>query len=98
MPPIPANAVAPMNRMTRQLRADRDAAYQRIQVAYQDLQTAIQVMQKYAVPAIVGRESTRADAIVRRAMEAWEAATREFTLASREFMAAAEQLDSLELP
>jgi hypothetical protein len=89
------DALITMDRHSQRLRTDRDAAYQRIQVAYQDLQVAAQVIQKYSALVTVSHDANSADAIFRRAMEAWETAMREFTFASRDFMAANEQLDLL---
>jgi hypothetical protein len=87
-----------MDRKARQIRAERDEAYQRLQLAYQEMQVAGQVIKKYSAFVADGEpRSQGGEAIYRRALEAWDAATREFTEATREFMSATEQLSSLGL-
>jgi hypothetical protein len=87
-----------MDRKAQQIRRERDEAYQRLQLAYQEMQVAGQVIRKYAAVAAV-RESKApsGEAIYRRAMDAWDAATRDFTDATREFMSATEQLSAMGL-
>jgi hypothetical protein len=87
-----------MDRKARQIRAERDEAYQRLQLAYREMQIAGQVIKKYSV-FVAERESKSqgGEAIHRRALDAWDTATREFTDATREFMLATEQLSSLGL-
>jgi hypothetical protein len=85
-----------MDRKAHRIRAERDDAYERLQLAYQDMQVAGEVIKRYA--AFAG-EQERTDqsgqSIYRRALEAWNVATRDFTEATREFMLAAELLNSL---
>jgi hypothetical protein len=87
-----------MDRQARQIREERDEAYRRLQLAYQEMQVAGQVIKKYSA-FVAEREpkSQGGEAIYRRALDAWDAATREFTDATREFMLATEQLSSLGL-
>jgi hypothetical protein len=87
-----------MDRKTRQIRAERDDAYQRLQLAYQEMQVAGQVIKKYGAFVAEGESKNQGgETIYRRALDAWDAATREFTEATREFMSATEQLNVLGL-
>lgn len=87
----------PMDRKARKIQAERDQAYQRLQLAYQEMQVAGEVIKKYAQFS-AEREAPKfrsGESIYRRALDAWDAATRDFTEATRDFMAATELLDSL---
>lgn len=87
-----------MDGKAKQIRAERDDAYQRLQSAYQEMQVAGQVITKYAAFAAEGDpKAPSGEAIYRRAQDAWNVATRNFTEATREFMSATEQLSALGL-
>jgi hypothetical protein len=88
----------PMDRRARQIRRERDEAYQRLQLAYQEMQVAREVIKKYSAGAALrDSKAPSGEAIYRRALDAWDAATRDFTEASREFMSATEQLSAMGL-
>jgi hypothetical protein len=85
-----------MDRKAQKIRAERDEAYQRLQLAYQEMQVAGQVIKKYAAFAAERESKAQSgEAIYRRALDACDAATRDFTEATREFMSANEQLSAL---
>jgi hypothetical protein len=89
-----------MERQALRIQAEREEAYQRLQLAYQDMQVAEEVITKYAAFAGQRQEAPpqSGEAIHRRALDAWQAATRKFSEATRDFMAATELLNSLGLP
>ena len=62
------------------------------------MQDAGDMIKKYAAFAVEGESTVQGGEIMyRRAKAAWDAATRNFTEATREFMLATEQLDTLGL-
>ncbi len=86
-----------MDYSARQIRDERNEAHQRRKFADQELRTAEQGINKYSgfpmEPPAASDEG--GELMIRRAMDAWAAATRNFAEAARDFMSATDELNVL---